>query len=99
MAEYVELYIDQGADFSTTVAINDDTDNTAQNLSGYVVTSQIRKSVLSPNVTASFACSIPYPESGEIFVEMTAANTANIPGGKYFFDVRVIDNKIGRAHV
>jgi len=92
MAEYVELYIDQGADFSTTIAINDDTDNTAQNLSGYVVTSNLRKSLLSQNASASFVCSIPYPQSGEILLEMTAANTANISAGRYFFDVLVNDN-------
>jgi ABC-type branched-subunit amino acid transport system substrate-binding protein len=92
MAEYVELYIDQGADFSTTIAINDDNTNTPQNVSGYIVTSQLRRSLVSPNATASFSCSIPYPQSGEIFIEMTAANTANIPAGKYFFDVLINDD-------
>jgi len=31
MAEYVELYIDQGTDFSTTIIINDDNTNLPTN--------------------------------------------------------------------
>ena len=92
MAEYVELYMDQGADFSTTIAINDDNNNTPQDISGYIVTSQMRKSLISQNIVASLVCSIPYPESGEIYVELDAANTAIIPGGRYFFDVKINDN-------
>lgn len=91
MSDYVELYMDQGADFSTTIAMNDESTNLPQNLAGYIVTSQMRKSLVSQNATASFVCSIPTPNTGEIFVEMTAANTANITAGTYFFDVKIRD--------
>lgn len=89
MAEFLELYMDQGADFSTTISLNDDNTNDPQNVAGYVVTSQMRKSLLSLNATASFQCSILSPEDGEIFMEMSAANTANIRPGSYFFDVKI----------
>jgi len=90
MAEFLELYMDQGADFSTTISLNDDDTNMPQNVAGYVITSHMRKSLLSVNATASFRCSILGPASeGEILMEMTAANTANIKAGSYFFDVKV----------
>ena len=95
MAEYVELYMDRGAEFSTTVAINDESTNTPQNLMGYIVTSQMRKSLISINATANLVCTIPTPNTGEIFVELDSANTANISPGTYFFDVKTKDVRGG----
>lgn len=95
MSEYVELYMDQGTDFSTTIQLNSEDNNLAQNLDGYIVTSSIRKSMLSINATANLVCTIPQANTGEIFVELDAGNTANIPAGTYFFDVRVDDTLAG----
>ena len=92
MAEFLELYMDQGADFSTTISLNDDDTNVPQNVAGYVVTSHMRKSLLSTNTTASFQCSILNAGDGELLMEMSAANTANIKAGSYFFDVKVYES-------
>jgi hypothetical protein len=83
--------MDRGADFSTTVAINDESTNTPQNLIGYIVTSQLRKSLVSVNATANLVCTIPTPNTGEIFINLDSANTANINPGTYFFDVKIKD--------
>lgn len=91
MAEYVELSIDQGTDFATTINLNDDNTNIPQNVSGFVVDSQLRRSLVSQNASASFVCSLPDAANGEILLEMNAANTANLKIGTYFFDVRVKD--------
>ena len=91
MAEYVELYIDQGADFSTTINITDDNTNLSLNTSGYVVTSQMRRSLLSANASETFACSVTDPANGEITMSLAASNTANLRIGTYFFDVKVYD--------
>jgi hypothetical protein len=91
MSEYVELYIDQGADFSTTITIEDDTTNLAQNLSGYVVTSSLRKSLLSVNASANMVCSLSDATNGVITMSMTGANTANLKLGSYFFDVVTVN--------
>jgi len=91
MAEYVELYIDQGADFSTTIAINDDLTNIPENLSGVEVKGQMRKSLLSINAYAQFQCSILDVANGEILMEMTAANTSLLKTGNYFYDIRLRD--------
>lgn len=92
MSEYVELYIDQGANFSTTVDIRDDNTNLPQDLTAYVVTSQLRKSIISANASANLTCTVSDPANGEITLSMTAANTSNLRAGSYFFDVRTLDN-------
>lgn len=92
MAEYVELFMDQGTDFSTTININDDNTNIAVNTSNYVVTSQMRRSLLSANATESFVCTVTDAANGEITMFMAAANTANIRPGSYFYDLRIVDS-------
>ena len=92
MSEYVELYIDRGTDFSTTIAINDDDTNLPQNVVGYTVRSEMRRSLVSPNAYASFVCTVDANTEGVIFMSMLAANTANLKPGTYFYDVLTIDN-------
>ena len=91
MAEYVELYMDQGTDFSTTININDDNTNLAVNTDGYVVTSQMRRSLLSANASETFTCTVTDAGNGEITMFMASANTANLRPGTYFYDVRILD--------
>lgn len=91
MAEYVELFMDQGADFSTIININDETTGLAQNLAGYTASSQIRKSIISQNTTANLVCSID-TANGIIEISLGGSNTANIVSGTYFFDVRLRDS-------
>ena len=92
MAEYVELFIDQGSNFSTTVNINDDNTNLPQNVYGYVVTSSLRRSLLSANAAANLTCSLSDPANGEFLISMTAGDTANLRSGSYFFDVKTYDS-------
>lgn len=87
MSEYVELYVDQGSTFSITVNINDDDTNLAQNVYGYVVTGQLRKSILSQNASANLTCTVSDPNSGEIIISMDANTTSNLKSGTYVFDV------------
>jgi hypothetical protein len=88
MTEYVELYIDQGSDFVSTVVLQDDVTNLYQNVQGYVVTSSLRKSLLSQNASGNLVCTVTDSANGEITMSMTAANTANLRSGTYLFDVR-----------
>lgn len=97
MAEYVELYIDQGASFSTTININDDDTNLAQNLTGFLITGQLRKSLLSVNASANLTCSVTDAPNGEITLSMTSANTSNLAGGRYFFDIKTVDTLAANA--
>ena len=91
MAAYVELYMDQGATFNNVINITDDVTNTPVNVSGYTVTSQMRRSYYSVNATANIVCTITDASNGEVTMSLSAANTANIKAGRYLFDVKTVD--------
>lgn len=91
MTAYVELYLDQGATFKNIINITDDVTNAAVNIYGYTVTSQMRRSYYSSNVSANITCTITNASAGEITMSMTAANTSNIKAGRYLFDVKARD--------
>lgn len=85
------MYLDQGATFKNIINITDDVTNAAVNIYGYTVTSQMRRSYYSSNVSANITCTITNASAGEITMSMTAANTSNIKAGRYLFDVKARD--------
>jgi hypothetical protein len=91
MAAYVELYMDQGTTFNNVINITDDVTNAVVNVSGYTITSQMRRSYYSANATSNIVCTITSAANGEITMSMASANTANIKSGRYLFDVKTID--------
>lgn len=93
MAAYVELFMDQGATFNNIINLTDDTSNTPINVSGYSVTSQMRRSYYSANASANITCAITDPANGGIVLSMSPANTANMKPGRYLFDVKLIDTE------
>mgnify|MGYP003340123297 CR=1 FL=1 len=99
MASYVELFIDQGTTFNNIINLTDDTTNTPINIYGYSVSSQIRRSYYSANITANITCSLTNTSNGEITMTITAANTSNIKPGRYVFDVKTTDtsNTVSRV--
>lgn len=92
MAAYVELYMDQGATFNNIINVTDDVTNAYINVSGYAITSQMRRSYYSTNASGNLTCTITNAANGEITLSMTAANTALIKAGRYLFDVKTTDN-------
>jgi hypothetical protein len=91
MAAYIELYMDQGATFENTLTITDDITNAAANISGYTITSQMRRSYYSANASANITCTIVNAATGNLKLSMTAANTNIIKPGRYLFDVETTD--------
>ena len=87
MAGFVELYLDQGTDFTSTINVSDDVTNEYVNVVNYSVTSDIRRSYYSANVSASFTCSIGNTALGEIILSMDSGVSANLKPGRYVFDV------------
>jgi hypothetical protein len=87
MAGFVELTIEQGANFSTVINLKDST-NATLNLSGYSVASQMRKSYYSTTAT-EFSISITELTTGEITMTMPSATTANLTPGRYVYDVLI----------
>lgn len=98
MAAYVELTIEQGANLSSTVTVNDGQGD-ALNLSTYSASSQLRKSYYSSSVN-TLAATITGNANGEITLSMTASNTALLTPGRYVYDLIIInsvDNSVTRV--
>ena len=98
MAAYVEITIEQGANLSSTVNVND-TQGDAVNLSTYSASAQLRKSYYSSTANTLSAI-ITGNANGQITLSMTAANTANLTPGRYVYDLIIrntIDNSVTRV--
>jgi len=89
---YVELFLNQGADFYTTVTLADDDTNEAISLDGCVIKSSLKKSILSQNTYANLVCNITDSTNGVFTIEMTASNTSNLRAGSYIFDIKITDS-------
>lgn len=87
MSDYIELYIDQGEDFSSTIVLKDDITNLYQNVAGYSVRGTLRRSILSSNASGYFVCSVTDAANGEITFNMDSANTSNMKPGTHMFDI------------
>lgn len=99
MAAFVELYIDQGTDFSSTINLTDDVTNMPINVYGYSVTSEFKRSYYSANAAGSFVCTLSDWYNGEITLSLSGGASANIKAGRYLFDVKVKDraNTVSRV--
>lgn len=89
MAAYLELTIEQGANLTSIVTVND-AQGDAVNLTTYSASSQLRKSYYSSSAN-TLAATITGNANGQITLTMTAANTALLTPGRYVYDL-VITN-------
>lgn len=80
--------IDQGTTFSTTIILNDSTGHPID-LTSYTLESQMRKSYTSKNAY-SFAVNGNF--NGVLTLELTANASAQIPAGRYVYDILVTSN-------
>ena len=87
MASISNIFIDQGATFTTTVTVTD-ANGDAVSLSGYSVAAQIRKTFLSSSATA-FTASISNASSGEITISLTDTQTTALEAGRFVYDVLI----------
>jgi hypothetical protein len=88
MATKVNLIVDQGATFATSITFNDESGNTI-NFSSYSGAAQMRKHFTSSNST-SFAVSLS--NTGIITLSLTANQTGNLVAGRYVYDLEVTDS-------
>lgn len=88
MAAIANLYVDQGATFSTSVLVTND-DGTAFDLTSHTVAAQLRKSYSSSSKT-DFTATIADPATaGQINLKLTATQTGALEEGRYVYDVEV----------
>jgi len=88
MASISNIFIDHGADFTTTLTINDAT-GSALDLTSYTAIAQIRKSP-SSSTSVSFATAFVSPRStGQITRTLTDTQTTALEAGRYNYDVLI----------
>lgn len=88
MGTKVNLVIDQGATFETTINLTDDNGNLVD-LENYSGQGQIRKHYTSSNAT-SFTVTLG-GANGTVTLGLTANSTANLQAGRYVYDVELTD--------
>jgi hypothetical protein len=89
LAAYLELTLEQGANLTSIVTVND-AQGDAVNLTTYTASSQLRKSYYSSSANTLTAI-VTGNANGEITLTMTAENTAMLTPGRYVYDL-VITN-------
>ena len=88
MATKVNLVVDQGSTFQTSVTFNDENGNTI-NFSTYSGAAQMRKHFTSSN---SVSFSVNMTSNGVITLGLTANQTANLTSVRYVYDLEVTDS-------
>ena len=97
MASISNLFVDQGIDFSISVALTDST-NSALNLTGSSFLAQIRKSHGSSTVKGTFTASHD-GTGGNLTLTLTDVQTAAIEAGRYVYDVLQTDASGGKTRL
>lgn len=88
MATKVNIVIDQGTDFSTSISLTNN-DGSQLDLTGITAASQIRKSFTSSNATA-FSTALSNT-AGTLTLSMNNAVTSTLSAGRYVYDVELTD--------
>ncbi len=91
MAGYLEIAMDQGASFNTTVTLIE-ANSATRNLVSATVASQMRKSYQSI-VAFDINTVVADGANGVISLSMSEAATANLKAGRYVYDVKTTDTQ------
>jgi hypothetical protein len=82
------LYIDQGATFTATIQVFDDT-GAPFNLATYTPAAQIRKNYATNTVAATFTTSVSEAANGTISLSLSAQASGNLKYGRYVYDIEI----------
>lgn len=88
MATKVNIVIDQGTDFSTSISLTN-TDGSQLDLTGLSAASQIRKSYTSATATA-FTAELAN-STGTLTLSLNNSVTSSLSSGRYVYDVELTD--------
>lgn len=87
MTTQANIYIDQGADFSTGIDVVDDLGQVVD-LTFATIEGQARK-VYSSEVIFQFDILVTYPLEGKAIIQLTPEVTETLPPGKYKYDIMI----------
>lgn len=90
MAQFVELDMDQGSDFSFYLTLSED-DGTPKDLTGYSFECSFAKSAYSLN-PLSLNTEIESAVEGVVLLSLSASDTRCVTPGRYVFDIKQIDS-------
>ena len=98
MATISNLFIDQDADFTTTVTVNDST-GSALDLTNYTALAMIRKTYLSSTATTFTSSFVSPRTTGQITISLTDTQTAALESGRYVYDLVITDSSGNKTRV
>ena len=88
MATVSNIFIDQGATFTTTITVEDG-NGVSLDLTGYSGIAQLRKTYES-TTSVGFNVSFETPRTnGQVTISLTDAQTSALESGKYVYDVNL----------
>ncbi len=93
MAVLSNLSVDQGADFSAEIVVQDST-GTVANLTGYTGAGQIRKTYSSTTAT-NFVVTIVSVLQGILSISLSNSVTNGMKAGRYVYDVEITKTSNG----
>lgn len=93
MAAISNLYVDQGSDYDTIITVQSGS-GAPLNLSGYTVKSQMRKSY-SSSQHFDFTATVYNASAGQIRLSLPAADSEEIPAGRWLYDVEISNPSAG----
>ena len=89
MAIQQNLYIDQGASFSTQITLYSNDGVTPLNISAASFASQMRKSYTS-STAVTITCGVGQAVNGQLILSLSDTQTSAIKAGRYIYDVEMI---------
>ena len=98
MAAISNIFIDQGADFSTTVTVSD-ANGDALDLSNYTALAQIRKTYESTTATTFTSTFADDRTTGQITISLTDVQTTALDFGRYVYDLLITDGDGDKTRV
>ena len=78
-------------DFEQTFLLEDNRSNSAKDLTGFTGTARFKRQYESNRDPRSFNISFPNRTGGKVRIGLTAAQSALVPPGKYFYEILLND--------
>ena len=81
------IKIDQGSDFSLQLTVKED--GSVKDLAGFSARAQMRPTIDSSTLTATFTCTITDSDNGILTMTLPYTTTDDISVGQYYYDLEL----------
>jgi len=79
-------------DFEQTFLLEDDQSNSAKDLTGFTGTARFKRQIQDLSDPTAFNITFPNRALGKVRIGLTAAQSALVKPGKYFYEILLKDN-------